>query len=249
MVIRVNKLLRFLRGHEPDVNALSAHLDGHLDATAAARLDEHVASCDACRGVRDGLRATRDALRAMPEAAPTRSFRLRAADVERRAERTVLAAGVARWAPGAIATALVTIAIVGAYATLRDERGTSSMVQLASAPPATSAAGSANMSKSFADSSAPELDSDTAPPVADSPVAALAPGPIGGADGGATADAAASPVAELTIPYSSSTTPTPTVQRQGSEAVETAAGGLLASRTTDSDWNKSTAAIVELITW
>ena len=68
MGLRVNNLLRSFRKHQPDVNALSAQLDGVLDPRESARLDAHVASCDACRAQLDGLRTTRAALRSMPEA-------------------------------------------------------------------------------------------------------------------------------------------------------------------------------------
>ncbi len=113
MVIRVNKLLRFF-GHAPDVNALSAQLDGQLDAVAASRLAAHLASCEACRAALAGLRETRDALRAMPELEAPRSFRLRAADVEpRTAPAPSHPSPTLRWAPAvsAIAAAVFVVAL------------------------------------------------------------------------------------------------------------------------------------------
>ena len=48
--VRVNKLLRFVpRDISPTSSALSALLDGQLDAPARSRLEAHVAACDACR--------------------------------------------------------------------------------------------------------------------------------------------------------------------------------------------------------
>lgn len=80
----MNKLLQsLLRRHRPDVSALSAHLDGRLDAPEAQALNAHIAACDACRLEMDGLRSVRASLRAMPQVEHPRSFRLRIADVER----------------------------------------------------------------------------------------------------------------------------------------------------------------------
>ena len=244
MGIRVNKLLRFFRGHEPDVNALSAQLDGQLDAAAAARLDEHVAACEACRSVRDGLRSTRDALRAMPAATPARSFRLRVADVEAAAARAPRAPQLTRWAPAGMVAAAVAIAVVGAYVTFGRSGSTSSTSELAAARPATSASGaqSSNATNSATGKSAPGPSGD-APSIANSPVGADAatpafpPLPQAAADGSVTTDAS-SPAAAVTAPYSGSTTPTPAV-----------AAGLQAVRASEDVRNKTTAAIVQAITW
>ena len=112
MVIRVNKLLRFFSGHEPDVNVLSAHLDGQLNPAAAAQLDAHLTSCVACRAAMDGLRATRDALRSIPDIETPRSFRLRAADVERRPSTAEWQASpMLRWAPAVSAVAAVVLVV------------------------------------------------------------------------------------------------------------------------------------------
>lgn len=104
--------------HRPDTEALSALLDARLGAAQAAALDAHVAGCDACRGRLADLRAVRDALRAMPDADAPRSFRLRAADVER--ARPIAAPGrIARALPlvsAAAAAAFVVLIGAGIYA-------------------------------------------------------------------------------------------------------------------------------------
>ena len=51
-------------------------LDDHLDATARARLEAHLAACDACRQAAAGLASARAALQAMPHVDAPRSFRL-----------------------------------------------------------------------------------------------------------------------------------------------------------------------------
>ncbi len=80
----MNKLLQsLLRRHRPDVDALSAHLDGRLAAREVETLDAHISSCAACSSAIEGLRLVRTELRAMPEVTHPRSFRLRGADVAR----------------------------------------------------------------------------------------------------------------------------------------------------------------------
>ena len=260
MGIRVNNLLRFVRRHEPDVNALSARLDEQLDAAAAARLDEHVASCEACRIVRDGLRATRDALRAMPVATPPRSFRLRAADVERAAARASGPSLLSRWAPAGMVAAAVAIAVVGAYVTF-GRGGSSSTSELAAARPATSAsvAESSNTTNSATGKSVPGPSGGAAPPVASSPVGAdaatpldsrLPPTPQTAEDSSITTDASGTPPAPLAAPYSGSSTPTPSAGTANTDvAAPSVAGGLRATPTSDAERNKLTDAVVIAITW
>jgi hypothetical protein len=120
----VKNLLRFLRGHTPDIVALSAKLDGALDERDAARLDAHLMSCAACAGVLDGLRATRAALRAIPPVDAPRSFRLRAADVEAMAAREERRAPAQRWAPLAAGCAAIVLAVI-IGASLYANRGSS----------------------------------------------------------------------------------------------------------------------------
>jgi hypothetical protein len=259
MGIRVNNLLRFVHGHEPDVNALSARLDGQLDAAAAARLDEHVASCEACRIVRDGLRATRDALRAMPVATPPHSFRLRAADVERAAARASGPSLLSRWAPAGMVAAAVAIAVVGAYVTF-GRGGSSSTSELAAARPATSAsvAESSNTTNSATGKSVPG-PSGGAPPVVGSPVGADAATPLdsrlpptqqAATKSSITTDASGTPPAPLAAPYSGSSTPTPSAGTANTDvAAPSVAGGLRATPTSDAERNKLTDAVVIAITW
>ena len=262
MGIRVNKLLRFFRGHEPDVNALSAQLDGQLDAATAARLDEHVASCDACRGVRDGLRATRDLVRAMPEATPARSFRLRVADVEAattaRAPRAPLST---RWAPAGMLASAVAIAVVGAYVTFGGGSDSSSTSELAAARPATSASGaqSSATTNSSTGKSAPGPSGGAATPIANSPFAAdaatqldssLPPTSQAAANSVSTTDDSRTPLAALPAPYSGSSTPTPAAASPNADfTAPSVAGGLQGARTGDDYRNKATAAVVLAITW
>src|SRR5438477_4660719 len=99
---RVNKVLRSMFRHKPDVKALSAHLDQQLAVSKAAWLDAHLTVCAECRAVLAGFRDARAALRTLSVAEPPRSFRLRAADVEAPAPRATeaLPRGL-RWAPAA----------------------------------------------------------------------------------------------------------------------------------------------------
>lgn len=124
----MKKLLAFGH-HRPDTEALSALLDARLGAARGAALDAHVAGCDACRARLADLRAVRDALRAMPSAEAPRSFRLRAADVER-ARPLAAPGGIARALPlvsAAAAAAFVVLIGAGVYA---GDRSTSSRSSL-----------------------------------------------------------------------------------------------------------------------
>lgn len=157
MVERVNKLLRFFGRHEPDVNALSAYLDGRLATPEAARLRAHLASCEACRARLDGLRATRDTLRAMLDVDPPRSFRVRAADAEG-ASATALPrpARTLRWAPAMSAAAAVVFAIVLVMDITSSGSGSSATrAPLAASQRSTSAESSGAADKSAADAGAP----------------------------------------------------------------------------------------------
>jgi anti-sigma factor RsiW len=77
----VTNLLSRLRGHRPDVEALSAYADGTVDAAGRARVEAHMAACEACRARLAALQRVRAALAAMPVPEAPRSFRLREADI------------------------------------------------------------------------------------------------------------------------------------------------------------------------
>jgi negative regulator of sigma E activity len=89
---------------EPTLEELSAYLDHELDATAQARVAEHVSGCAECTRRLEGLRETVYAVRALPMEAPTRTFTIPA---ERRQSF--------RWAPvgwlGGAAAALLIIVV------------------------------------------------------------------------------------------------------------------------------------------
>ncbi|HEV2014270.1 MAG TPA: zf-HC2 domain-containing protein [Candidatus Dormibacteraeota bacterium] len=88
---------------EPLLEELSAYLDHELDASAQARVAEHVAGCQSCQARLDGLRQTANAVRALPMETPRRTFTIPA---QRRQAW--------RWAPvgwvGSAAVALLVIA-------------------------------------------------------------------------------------------------------------------------------------------
>lgn len=60
------------RGH-PTIEDLSEHLDGRLGGDRRARMDSHLAGCDACRRSFEDLRATVLAVRSAPQPSPRRS--------------------------------------------------------------------------------------------------------------------------------------------------------------------------------
>ncbi|HEU5433330.1 MAG TPA: zf-HC2 domain-containing protein, partial [Thermomicrobiales bacterium] len=60
----------------PDLDVLSAWIDGALDPVERAAVAAHLAACSACRADRDELQATVSLLHALPQFAPRRSFQL-----------------------------------------------------------------------------------------------------------------------------------------------------------------------------
>jgi anti-sigma factor RsiW len=78
----VKRLLAIFTGkHQPDRDALSALIDGALTPERASALESHVATCEACTTMLEGMRHVRTMLGALPEVEAPRSFKLRAADV------------------------------------------------------------------------------------------------------------------------------------------------------------------------
>ncbi len=109
------KLLRLPgKRHQPDIEALSAHLDGRLDAARDVALSSHVASCEACRTVLDEMRRTQAVLRRMPMAEAPRSFRLRPSDVAADVPTGSRAptSPVLRWSPALAGVAFAVFAVV-----------------------------------------------------------------------------------------------------------------------------------------
>jgi hypothetical protein len=93
---------------------LSAYIDGELDASAAERLERHLAECGRCRQEMEQLRATVAALQELPAVEPPRSFTLSPERVAPRPPMPVaspLAFG-ARIAAAGVAAALAVVLIV-----------------------------------------------------------------------------------------------------------------------------------------
>jgi anti-sigma factor RsiW len=160
----VNKVLGlFGRNHQPDVELLSAHLDGQLDAPAAGRLEAHLRTCGACRTRLAGLGDARDALRSLPEAEPPRSFRLRRAEVEAAPRPRVIPPLVRAMPALGAAAAIVFVAVLGADlyrgGGMSSDRAASKSIQpMAAAAPngeSSQAPGAAAGSGQSADASAP----------------------------------------------------------------------------------------------
>ena len=210
MGLRVNKLLRFVRGHAPDIVALSARLDGQLGAPAAARLDEHLASCEACRRALDGLRTTREALRTLPELDSPRSFRLRAADVERLPIMVGRpTAPLSRWAPavGAVAAAVFVVVLAA------DLRSSGSGPHTASAPRAARQGPGAESNDGTG-----LATGKSAPSAGATPAAGIAAAPVASAADASNADRAPAAAAPLASGASGATNATPAAAAQASEA-------------------------------
>ncbi len=93
---------------------LSAYIDGELDASAAERLERHLAECGRCRQEMEQLRATVAALQELPAVEPPRSFTLSPERVAPRPPMPVaspLAFG-ARIATAGVAAALAVVLVV-----------------------------------------------------------------------------------------------------------------------------------------
>ncbi len=93
---------------------LSAYIDGELDASAAERLERHLAECGRCRQEMEQLRATVAALQELPAVEPPRSSTLSPERVAPRPQMPVaspLAFG-ARIAAAGVAAALAVVLVV-----------------------------------------------------------------------------------------------------------------------------------------
>jgi hypothetical protein len=97
----------------PELDQLSAYLDGELDAAERTTVDAHIPACAECRTTLDALRATITDLATLPEAAPSeqdswalRSAISRAKTPARRWQRAAWAAGTV--AAGVIAFVAIT---------------------------------------------------------------------------------------------------------------------------------------------
>ena len=110
----MNNLLALLRrSHRPDAEALSALVDGRLDASRAQALQSHIAACAPCAARLDELQRVKTMLAAMPQANAPRSFRLRQADVEAPARPApVFLPGLLRAMPAASGVAALAFVLV-----------------------------------------------------------------------------------------------------------------------------------------
>ncbi|MCH8346450.1 MAG: zf-HC2 domain-containing protein, partial [Chloroflexi bacterium] len=107
-------MMLWFNRHRSLRDQLSAYIDGELDASAAERLESHLAECGRCRQEMEQLRATIAALQELPAVEPPRSFTLspeRAALRPRMPVASPLAFG-ARIAAAGVAAALAVVLVV-----------------------------------------------------------------------------------------------------------------------------------------
>src|SRR5918996_3844924 len=99
-------------GSHPELEQLSAFLDGELEASERSALEAHLPSCAECRSTLDALRATIADLGELPEAVPTEqdSWALRSAIS--RARRPARRWQRAAWAAGAVAAAAIAVVAI-----------------------------------------------------------------------------------------------------------------------------------------
>ena len=104
-------LFRFLteRRHSKLRELLSSYIDGEVTDAERARVEGHLATCDACREELESLRWTVSVLREMPEVQTSRSFAV-SAPSDRAPERPRLVT-VTRWAASAAAVLLVALVL------------------------------------------------------------------------------------------------------------------------------------------
>ena len=107
-----NLLSLFARKHRPDVEGLSAYVDGRLDATASAEIEAHVDGCEVCATELAGLRSVQTMLSSMGSVPAPRSFRVRQADLERAGAATLGRADRRPSGALAFAPALSALAVV-----------------------------------------------------------------------------------------------------------------------------------------
>ena len=104
-------LFRFLteRRHSKLRELLSSYIDGEVTDAERARVEEHLATCDACHEELESLRWTVSVLKEMPEIQTSRSFAV-SAPSDRAPERPRLVT-VTRWAASAAAVLLVALVL------------------------------------------------------------------------------------------------------------------------------------------
>lgn len=99
---------------------LSARLDGEITAAVSARLDEHLATCSACRAYEERIKSVRRTLRVQPiEALPDLAPRVMAKIREERSPKQGVAWGE-RFRIAAIAAAAAALVLFGATQPFRD---------------------------------------------------------------------------------------------------------------------------------
>jgi hypothetical protein len=107
----------FIRRHPFGEEELSSYLDRRLPPSESTRLEEHLASCEACRRRLEGLQAVVEELRALPSVPAPRSFALRPDQVEAPGRQTPVrpttwARRTVRFAPAGVATAALLVFLV-----------------------------------------------------------------------------------------------------------------------------------------
>ena len=113
-------LFRFLteRRHSKLRELLSSYIDGEATDAEQARVEEHLATCEACREELESLRWTVSVLKEMPEVQTSRSFTF-SASPDRVPDRPRLVT-VTRWAASAAAVLLVALVLSEVVARLAE---------------------------------------------------------------------------------------------------------------------------------